>query len=80
VPLLRHGPHGGPDWYPWGRATSWRRRLAVAIIGQAQALARGLVTKQVDRLLGNDGIDLRDEFTRWVPHRARGHRTPGPHT
>jgi hypothetical protein len=30
--------------------------LAVAMIGQAQA--RGLVTKQVDRLLSNEGIDV----------------------
>ena len=36
--------------------------LAVAIIGQALAQARGLVTKhavkQVDRLLSNQGIDV----------------------
>ena len=53
-------------------AAAW---LAVAIIGQALALARGLVTKQVDRLLGNNGIDLRDEFTRGVPHRSGAVRT-----
>jgi hypothetical protein len=46
--------------------------LAVALIGQALARARGLKTKhaikQVDRLLSNDGIDVWDSFTRWVPH------------
>jgi len=46
--------------------------LAVALIGQALAQARGLKTKhaikQVDRLLSNDGIDVWDSFTRWVPH------------
>ena len=45
--------------------------LAVAMIGQALALARGLVTKhavkQVDRLLSNPGIDVWDSFARWVP-------------
>ena len=45
--------------------------LAVAMIGQALALARGLVTKhavkQVDRLLSNQGIDVWDSFARWVP-------------
>jgi hypothetical protein len=45
--------------------------LAVAAIGQALALARGLVTKhaikQVDRLLSNQGIDVWDSFARWVP-------------
>ena len=44
--------------------------LAVAAIGQALALARGLVTKhaikQVDRLLSNQGIDVWDSFARWV--------------
>ena len=44
--------------------------LAVAMIGQALAQARGLVTKhavkQVDRLLSNTGIDVWDSFTRWV--------------
>jgi Transposase DDE domain len=47
--------------------------LAVAMIGHALAQARGLVTKhavkQVDRLLSNDGIDVWDSFTHWVPHR-----------
>ena len=46
--------------------------LAVAMIGQALAQARGLVTKhaikQVDRLLSNNGIDVWESFTRWVPH------------
>ena len=45
--------------------------LAVAMIGQALALARGLVTKhaakQVDRLMSNAGIDVWDSFARWVP-------------
>src|ERR1700759_1087121 len=46
--------------------------LAVAMIGQALALARGLITKhaikQVDRLLSNNGIDVWDSFARWVLH------------
>jgi Transposase DDE domain len=46
--------------------------LAVAMIGQALAQARGLVTKhavkQVDRLLGNNAIDVWDSFARWIPH------------
>src|SRR5487761_2264916 len=46
--------------------------LAVAMIGQALAQARGLVTKhaikQVDRLLSNGGIDVWESFARWVPH------------
>ena len=50
--------------------------LAVAIIGQALAQARGLVTKhavkQVDRLLSNQGIDVWDSFARWVPHQMGG--------
>ena len=45
--------------------------LAVAMIGQALAQARGLVTKhavkQVDRLMSNAGIDVWDGFARWVP-------------
>jgi hypothetical protein len=45
--------------------------LAVAMIGQALAQARGLVTKhavkQVDRLLSKAGIDAWDSFVRWVP-------------
>jgi len=50
--------------------------LAVAMIGQALAQARGLVTKhavkQVDRLLSNNGIDVWDSFARWVPHQTAG--------
>src|SRR3712207_3930983 len=42
--------------------------LAVAMIGQALAQARGLVTKQVDRLLSNHAIDVWESFARWVPH------------
>ena len=46
--------------------------LAVAVIGQALAQARGLVTKhaikQVDRLLSNQNIDVWDSFARWIPH------------
>jgi Transposase DDE domain len=46
--------------------------LAVAMIGQALAQARGLVTKhaikQVDRLLSNSGIGVWESFSRWVPH------------
>src|SRR3954449_2696869 len=46
--------------------------LAVALIGQALAQARGLKTKhaikQVDRLLSNQGIDVWDSFAHWVPH------------
>jgi hypothetical protein len=48
--------------------------LAVAIIGQALAQARGLVTKhavkQVDRLMSNNGIDVWDSFARWVPQQV----------
>ena len=54
--------------------------LAVAMIGQALAQARGLVTKhavkQVDRLLSNSGIDVWDSFARWVPHQIG--RSGGP--
>jgi hypothetical protein len=50
--------------------------LAVAMIGQALALAKGLVTKhaikQVDRMLSNNGIDVWDSFARWVPHQLAG--------
>src|ERR1700752_5090581 len=57
--------------------------LAVAMIGQALAQARGLVTnglvtkhaiKQVARLLSNQKINVWDIFAHWVPHRvgARG--------
>ena len=48
--------------------------LAVSLIGQALAQARGLVTKhavkQVDRLLSNAGIDVWDSFARWVPQQV----------
>ncbi len=50
--------------------------LAVAMIGQALAQARGLVTKhavkQVDRLMSNAGIDVWDSFARWVPRQVGG--------
>jgi hypothetical protein len=46
--------------------------LAVAVIGQALAQARGLVTnhaiKQIDRLLSNRNIDVWDSFAYWIPH------------
>jgi hypothetical protein len=46
--------------------------LAVAMIGQSLAQARGLVTKhaikQVDRLLSNRGINVWECFAYWVPH------------
>jgi hypothetical protein len=46
--------------------------LAVAVIGQALAQARGLVTKhaikQIDRLLSNRKIDVWESFACWVPH------------
>ena len=46
--------------------------LAVAMIGQALAQARGSITKhaikQVDRMLSNHGIDVWEGFARWVPH------------
>jgi hypothetical protein len=52
--------------------------LAVTVIGQALAQARGLVTKhaikQVDRLLSNQGIDVWDSFAHWVPHVVGGRR------
>jgi hypothetical protein len=48
--------------------------LAVAAIGQALALARGLTTKhaikQVDRLMSNAGIDVWASFARWVPRQV----------
>jgi hypothetical protein len=48
--------------------------LAVAMIGQALAQARGLVTKhavkQVDRLMSNGGIDVWDSFAHWVPQQV----------
>lgn len=46
--------------------------LAVHIIGQGLALARGLTTKhaikQVDRMLSNDGIDIDTALRHWVPY------------
>ena len=48
--------------------------LAVSMIGQALAQARGLVTKhavkQVDRLMSNAGIDVWDSFARWIPQQV----------
>jgi hypothetical protein len=45
--------------------------LAVSVIGQSLAQARGLMTKhavkQVDRLLSNAGVVVWDLFDRWVP-------------
>jgi hypothetical protein len=45
--------------------------LAVALIGQGLALARGLTTKhavkQVDRMLSNEGIDVDVLLSHWVP-------------
>jgi DDE family transposase len=46
--------------------------LAVAMIGQGLALARGRLTKhaikQVDRLLSNQGIDVDAVLRHWVPY------------
>ncbi len=46
--------------------------LAVAMIGQGLALARGRLTKhaikQVDRLLSNPGIDVDTLLAHWVPY------------
>ena len=46
--------------------------LAVALIGQGLALARGLLPKhaikQIDRLLSNEGIDVDALFVHWVPY------------
>ena len=46
--------------------------LAVAMIGQGLALARGRLTKhaikQVDRLLSNPGIDVDALLVHWVPY------------
>ena len=45
--------------------------MAVALIGQGLALARGLTTKhavkQVDRMLANEGIDVDALLGHWVP-------------
>jgi Transposase DDE domain len=52
--------------------------LAVTLIGQGLALARGLNTKyaikQVDRLLSNDGIDVDALLAHWVPFVAGDRR------
>jgi hypothetical protein len=52
--------------------------LAVAMIGQALAVAKGLITKhaikQVDRLLSNQGIDVWESFAHWVPQRVGARR------
>jgi hypothetical protein len=52
--------------------------LAVAVIGQSLAQARGLVTKhavkQVDRLMSNAGINVWDSFARWVPRQIGASR------
>jgi len=46
--------------------------LAVALIGQGLASARGLLPKhaikQVDRMLSNQGIDVDALFAQWVPY------------
>src|SRR3978361_1749404 len=46
--------------------------LAVAMIGQGLALARGRLTKhaikQVDRLVSNPGIDVDALLVHWVPY------------
>ena len=56
--------------------------LGVAMIGQALAQARGLVTKhavkQVDRLMSNAGIDVWDSFARWVPQQVGTNRLNHP--
>ena len=55
---------------PWGLIES--ASLAVAMIGQGLALARGRLTKhaikQVDRLLSNPGIDVDALLVHWVPY------------
>jgi len=52
--------------------------LAVGLIGQGLALARGRLTKhavkQVDRLLSNHGIDVDALLAHWVPY-VVGNRT-----
>src|SRR3954464_6979928 len=52
--------------------------LAVAMIGQALAQVRGLVTKhavkQVDRLMSNGGIDVWDSFAHWVAQQVGAQR------
>src|SRR3954469_16399221 len=55
--------------------------LAVAVIGQALAQARSLVTKhaikQVDRLLSNAGIDVWDSFARCASDRCAAEHPGG---
>ena len=57
--------------------------LAVALIGQGLALARGLVPKyaikQVDRMLSNQGIDVDALLVHWVPY-VVGKSPPTPPT
>ena len=52
--------------------------LAVAMIGQALAQARGLVTKhaveQVDRLMSDGGIDVWDSLANSVPQQVGAQR------
>src|SRR3954463_9315143 len=52
--------------------------LAVAMIGQTLAQARGVgnkhAGKQVDRLMSNRGIDVWDSFARWVPQQVGAQR------
>jgi hypothetical protein len=52
--------------------------LAISVIGQALAQARGLLTKhavkQVDRLVSNQGIVVWEIFAQWVPQ-VLGERT-----
>lgn len=50
--------------------------LAIGLIGQGLALARGRLpkhaVKQVDRMLSNQGIDVDALFAHWVPHVVGG--------
>jgi hypothetical protein len=52
--------------------------LAVSMIGQALAQARGLLTKhavkQVDRLLSNAGVSSWEMFAQWVPEAVGGRK------
>ena len=51
--------------------------MAVHLIGQGLAHARGLLTKhavkQVDRLLSNPGVEVWAMFAQWVPYLVGGH-------
>jgi len=53
--------------------------LAVHLIGQGLAHARGLMTKhavkQVDRLLSNQGVDVWEVFAHWVPYIVAARRS-----